>query len=89
VTTAAQHRLIGEAGPEAIIPLSQLPSLMDRMGGGGGGGVKVDVHVHGSNPEEIIAQTTAAVRHQMLLSFRNDKRVRDAIGDGQRGSLHA
>lgn len=46
MTTRAQRRLIGEAGPEAIIPLHKLPDLLRQAGAGrGGGGVAVSLNI--------------------------------------------
>jgi hypothetical protein len=33
VVTQPTHAIVGEAGPEAIIPLAQLPNLIERLGG--------------------------------------------------------
>lgn len=36
IATRATPGIVGEAGPEAIIPLNRLPEMMGSMGGGGG-----------------------------------------------------
>lgn len=49
VVTGPTPAMIGEAGPEAVIPLAKLPGMMGSMGGGAGrGDVHVHVHVNGS-----------------------------------------
>lgn len=78
---------------EAIVPLDRFPgmrSLMDGDRGRGGAGVNVNVEVtvEGGDEEHIVRVAMAAMRAQLLSAFRNDKRVRDAIGQGQQGSLH-
>jgi hypothetical protein len=49
VVNGAQLAVIGEAGPEAVIPL-------DRMGefGNGGGGNNVTIHVNGGDPQAVV-----------------------------------
>jgi hypothetical protein len=44
IATKASFGVIGESGPEAILPLSQLDSMLN----GGGGGMSVTVNVSGS-----------------------------------------
>jgi hypothetical protein len=39
--------MIGEAGPEAVIPL-------DRMGQMGGGGTTVNINVNGGDPNAVV-----------------------------------
>jgi hypothetical protein len=58
IVTSAQLAMIGEKGPEAVIPLSKLGS----MGFGGGGGITVNVN--GGDPNAVVA----ALRTYM---FRN------------------
>jgi hypothetical protein len=47
VVTSPTLALIGEAGPEAVIPL-------DRMGDMGGGGGNVTIHVNGGDPNAVV-----------------------------------
>jgi hypothetical protein len=49
VVYCAQLAVIGEAGPEAVIPL-------DRMGefGRGGGETNVNIHVNGGDPQAVV-----------------------------------
>jgi hypothetical protein len=49
IANGAQLAVIGEAGPEAVIPL-------DRMGefGNGGGGSNVTIHVNGGDPQQVV-----------------------------------
>jgi hypothetical protein len=46
IVTSAQLAIIGEKGPEAVIPLSK----MGDMGGGGG----ITVNVHGADPQAVV-----------------------------------
>jgi hypothetical protein len=59
VVNGAQLAVIGEAGPEAVIPL-------DRMGefGRGGGGNNVTIHVNGGDPQQVVN----ALRRYMQLN---------------------
>lgn len=80
------RRLMGEAGPEAVIPLHRLGDLSRRMGGGGGG---VTVNVGGITvgggvtPEAVGAQTSAAV----IRAIREDGGFRGQIVRTTRRSL--
>jgi hypothetical protein len=47
IVTSAQLAVIGEKGPEAVIPLSKLGDL-----GGMGGGITVNVH--GADPQAVV-----------------------------------
>jgi phage-related protein len=58
VVNGAQLAVIGEAGPEAVIPL-------DRMGEfarGGGGDINVTIHVNGGDPNAVVAALQRYVR---------------------------
>jgi hypothetical protein len=58
VVNGAQLAVIGEAGPEAVIPL-------DRMGEfarGGGGDTNVTIHVNGGDPNAVVAALQRYVR---------------------------
>jgi hypothetical protein len=59
IVTSAQLAVIGERGPEAVIPLSKLGSM--GFGGGGGG---ITINVNGGDPNAVVA----ALRTYM---FRN------------------
>jgi hypothetical protein len=50
IVTGPQLALIGERGPEAVIPLSKMGSM--GFGGGGGG---ITVNVNGGDPNQIVA----------------------------------
>jgi hypothetical protein len=58
IVTSAQLAVIGEAGPEAVIPLSKLGS----MGFGGGGGANITVNVNGGDPNSIVRALQQYVR---------------------------
>jgi hypothetical protein len=47
ITSGPQLALIGEAGPEAVIPL-------DRLGEFGGGGTSVTINVNGGDPQAVV-----------------------------------
>jgi len=41
--------VVGEAGPEAVIPLNRISDFMD-----GGGGNSVTINVHGGDPQAVV-----------------------------------
>lgn len=49
ITTRAHFGIVGEAGPEAIIPLSQMPGIVRSMGGGGSQIFIPDITIKGSD----------------------------------------
>jgi hypothetical protein len=53
IVTKPTMALIGEAGPEAVIPLNQAPGASPLPGGMGGGGLVVNNY--GNNPNAVIA----------------------------------
>ena len=57
ITTGPQIAMVGEAGPEAIIPLSKLGSM-----GFGGGGANITVNVNGGDPNQILRVLQQYVR---------------------------
>jgi hypothetical protein len=59
IVTSAQLAVIGEAGPEAVIPLSKLGS----MGVGGGGGNTINITVQGADPNEVVRALQAYNRN--------------------------
>jgi hypothetical protein len=59
IVTSAQLAVIGEAGPEAVIPLSKLGSM-----GVGGGGSNITVNVNGGDPQQVVN----ALRRYMQLN---------------------
>ena len=58
IVTSAQLAMIGERGPEAVIPLSKLGS----MGFGGGAGANITVNVNGGDPNAIVRVLQQYVR---------------------------
>jgi TP901 family phage tail tape measure protein len=60
---------LGEAGPEAVVPLGGHGHGGSGGGGGGGGGVTVNVYVHGvvGSPQDVAAKLAPAIRQQLLL----------------------
>jgi hypothetical protein len=56
IVTSAQLAMIGEKGPEAVIPLSK----MGQFGMGGGGGITVNVN--GGDPNQVVAAIQRYVR---------------------------
>ena len=57
IVTGPQLALIGERGPEAVIPLSKLGSM-----GFGGGGSNITVNVNGGDPNSIVRALQQYVR---------------------------
>jgi hypothetical protein len=57
IVTGPQLAMIGESGPEAVIPLSKLSSM--GFGGGGGG---ITVNVNGGDPNSIVRVLQQYVR---------------------------
>jgi hypothetical protein len=57
IVTSAQLAMIGERGPEAVIPLSKLGSM-----GFGGGGANITVNVNGGDPNSIVRALQQYVR---------------------------
>lgn len=72
IAMSAQMRIVGEAGPEAIIPLHELPRLLGRveMPSGGAGAVSLRGRMHISNwrdgMAEIDLRMTDAVDSAMM-----------------------
>jgi hypothetical protein len=60
ITTGAQIALIGEAGPEAVVPLPTLDALIQRAGGGGGGGGQVEFILSGENLRGLLNQSNSS-----------------------------
>ena len=60
ITTGAQVALIGEAGPEAVVPLPTLDALIQRAGGGGGGGGQVEFVLSGENLRGVLNQSNSS-----------------------------
>jgi len=60
IVTSAQLAIIGERGPEAVIPLSKLGSM--GFGGGGGGSTNITVNVNGGDPNSIVRALQQYVR---------------------------
>lgn len=58
IVTQPTVGLIGEAGPEAVIPLDRL----NEFAGIGGGQVEIIQHINGIAPDEVEAQTRRAFR---------------------------
>jgi hypothetical protein len=65
IVTSAQLALIGEKGPEAVIPLSKMGS----MGFGGGGG-NITVNVMSADPNEVVRALQAYNRNVGRLPVR-------------------
>jgi hypothetical protein len=57
IVTSAQLAMIGEKGPEAVIPLSKMGSM-----GFGGGGANITVNVNGGDPNSIVRALQQYVR---------------------------
>jgi hypothetical protein len=63
--------MIGEAGPEAVIPLSKLGSM-----GSGGGGTNITVNVTSANPNDVVAALQKWVRNNGQLALASTSGVR-------------
>jgi hypothetical protein len=72
IVTSAQLAVIGEAGPEAVIPLSRL----GNMGIGGGGGNNITVNVTSANPDDVVAALQRWVRNNGSLALASTSGVR-------------
>jgi hypothetical protein len=59
IVTSAQLAVIGEAGPEAVIPLSKLGS----MGFGGGASQNITINVTSADPNEVVRALQAYNRN--------------------------
>jgi hypothetical protein len=59
IVTSATLAVIGEAGPEAVIPLNRAGEF-----GMGGGGNNVTIHVNGGDPQQVVD----ALRRYMQLN---------------------
>ena len=61
ITTGAQVALIGEAGPEAVVPLPTLDALIQRAGGGGsGGGGNVEFVIRGEDLIGVLSKSNSS-----------------------------
>jgi phage-related minor tail protein len=67
IVRSPQIRLVGEAGPEAIVPLSR-----GLSGIGGGGGINVTVHVHGALMGSSVPEVAATIRSELLRTQRRN-----------------
>jgi hypothetical protein len=65
VTGGATLAMIGEKGPEAVIPL-------DRMGefGMGGGGTTVNINVNGGDPQSVVNALRTYMRQNGSVPIR-------------------
>jgi hypothetical protein len=61
IVTRPTVALIGEAGPEAVVPLNRTPGSSPLPGGGGGNTV-VNVTVNGADPNMVVAAIRKYVR---------------------------
>lgn len=63
IVTGPQIALIGEAGPEAVIPLDKL----DKMGGGD---TNVTIHVNGGDPNAVVSALRTYMRQNGSVPIR-------------------
>jgi hypothetical protein len=68
IVTSAQLAMIGERGPEAVIPLSKLSSM--GFGGGGNNGQNITVNVMSADPNEVVRALQAYNRNVGRLPVR-------------------
>ena len=71
ITTGPTVAMVGESGPEAIIPLSKLGSM-----GFGGGGANITVNVTSANPDDVVAALQRWVRNNGSLALATTSGVR-------------
>jgi hypothetical protein len=57
IVTSPQLAMIGERGPEAVIPLDKLGQM-----GTGIGGTNVTIHVNGGDPNAVVAALRTYMR---------------------------
>jgi len=65
ITTGPVHALVGESGPEAIIPLDRLGSM--GFGGNGGG---ITVNVNGGDPNAVVQALRTYMRQNGSIPVR-------------------
>lgn len=70
ITTGATIAMIGEKGPEAIIPLDKLGKM------GMGGGTTINVTVTSANPNDVVAALQKWVRNNGQLALASTNGVR-------------
>jgi hypothetical protein len=63
IVTGPTLAMIGEAGPEAVIPL-------DRMGQMGGGGTTVNINVNGGDPQSVVNALRTYMRQNGSVPIR-------------------
>jgi hypothetical protein len=68
IVNSATLAMIGESGPEAVIPLSKL--------GGMGGGSNITVNVTSANPDDVVAALQRWVRNNGSLALSTTAGVR-------------
>jgi hypothetical protein len=62
IVTSAQLAVIGEKGPEAVIPLDRLGNM--------GGGTNVTIHVNGGDPNAVVAALRTYMRQNGSVPIR-------------------
>jgi hypothetical protein len=68
ITTGPTIAMIGEKGPEAVIPLDRLGSM--------GGGMTLNVNVTSANPDDVVAALQRWVRNNGSLALASTSGVR-------------
>ena len=83
------HRLVGEAGPEAVIPLHKMRQFMKDAGAGGGGGPSVNIVVNGGGGMADLSadQFGAMVQSAVVSTIRNRGGMRALIRETSRSAL--
>lgn len=91
ITTRAQRRLIGESGPELVLPLHKAPEVLQKLGGGRAGSSGSFVLNIGSMAPGLLDLPTHLLARVVgdgvarALQRRGD--VRRAVGSAGKGSL--
>jgi hypothetical protein len=65
IVTGPTLAMIGEAGPEAVIPL-------DRMSQMGGGGTTVNINVNGGDPNAVVQALRTYMRQNGSIPIRTN-----------------
>lgn len=93
IVTRPTRALVGEAGPEAVIPLDKLPSLVERLRGVGARTKQTAETSHGAAPgprerPEELSRARKTVRPEELYRVRGTGPVRTASAEPAGGNLY-
>ena len=78
IVTQPTMALIGEAGPEAVVPLSQMPGASPLGGvGGGGGTTTINITVNGVSGEDVVNAIQNETRNRGTALFPSNGSLRN------------